>query len=162
MEVCSSSGLKCDWVMCQLKNSVHSILLTTKINLFRVTIILYDSVDCSYFQTLTIMRFVDKFVFIYRYGLLGSSGCGKTTVLKCIAGSYKLDSGTKSVLGNTHNVVPPLHIGFMPQVSELIIFKICWNFIQLSAQRFIKHKQCDHMYTLVFSFYLSNPIVNAD
>ncbi len=35
----------------------------------------------------------------FRYGLLGSSGCGKTTILSCIVGLRKLDEGKILVCG---------------------------------------------------------------
>lgn len=37
--------------------------------------------------------------FMCRYGLLGASGCGKTTLLSCIVGRRKLNSGQIHVLG---------------------------------------------------------------
>lgn len=56
----------------------------------------------------------------FRYGLLGASGCGKTTLLSCIVGQKKLHSGTINVLGaditkNTGVIGP--RIGYMPQVT---------------------------------------------
>ncbi|KAK4875923.1 hypothetical protein RN001_012345 [Aquatica leii] len=51
------------------------------------------------------------------YGLLGSSGCGKTTLLNCLVGRKKLDSGTISILGINPEIaaVPSTYIGYMPQ-----------------------------------------------
>ncbi|OXA62804.1 ABC transporter G family member 23 [Folsomia candida] len=52
------------------------------------------------------------------YGLLGASGCGKTTLLYCILGQKKLDSGHISVMGRDPakcmgDIVSS--IGYMPQ-----------------------------------------------
>lgn len=64
------------------------------------------------------------------YALLGSSGCGKTTLLSCIVGTKKLDSGSISIL-NSSVGANKLKIGFMPQdfsvmeeftIKELIFF----------------------------------------
>ena len=38
-------------------------------------------------------------LFYYSYGLLGSSGCGKTTLLRCILGRLQLAEGDISVMG---------------------------------------------------------------
>lgn len=57
----------------------------------------------------------------YRYGLMGASGCGKTTLLSCIVGMIPLDSGRIRVLGseaNTSELGP--RIGYMPQETALI------------------------------------------
>ncbi|KAF5308502.1 hypothetical protein FQR65_LT06167 [Abscondita terminalis] len=58
------------------------------------------------------------------YGLLGASGCGKTTILGCIIGIKKLNSGEIWVLGGTPGSrgsgVPGARIGYMPQ--ELALF----------------------------------------
>lgn len=64
------------------------------------------------------------FYFRYRYGLLGASGCGKTTLLSCIVGRKFLNSGEISVLGGTPGTpgsgVPGPRIGYMPQDIALV------------------------------------------
>nr|AMQ10350.1 ABC transporter G family member 5 [Mythimna separata] len=58
------------------------------------------------------------------YGLLGASGCGKTTLLSCIVGRRRLNSGEIWVLGgkpgSPGSGVPGPRIGYMPQ--ELALF----------------------------------------
>lgn len=70
------------------------------------------------------------------YGLLGASGCGKTTLLSCIVGQKKLQDGQISVLGtclNTHSATAlGPRIGYMPQdialVNELSIKETIYYF----------------------------------
>jgi len=54
-----------------------------------------------------------------RYGLLGASGCGKTTVLSCVVGRRKLDVGEVRVLGHVPGTpksgIPGSTVGYMPQ-----------------------------------------------
>ncbi|XP_046464439.1 ABC transporter G family member 20-like [Daphnia pulex] len=58
------------------------------------------------------------------YGLLGASGCGKTTLLSCLIGRRRLDSGDILVLGHTpgspESGIPGPRVGYMPQ--ELALF----------------------------------------
>ncbi|KAK9308730.1 hypothetical protein QLX08_001347 [Tetragonisca angustula] len=58
------------------------------------------------------------------YSLLGASGCGKTTLLSCVVGVRKLDSGDIWVLGGKPGTkecgIPGPRIGYMPQDVSLI------------------------------------------
>lgn len=62
----------------------------------------------------------------YSYGLLGASGCGKTTLLTCIVGRRRINSGNMWVLGGRpgeeDSGVPGPRVGYMPQV---IICCVC-------------------------------------
>ncbi|KAH8376657.1 hypothetical protein KR093_000663 [Drosophila rubida] len=58
------------------------------------------------------------------YGLLGASGCGKTTLLSCIVGQRRLNGGDVVVLGakpgEPGSGVPGNRVGFMPQEIALV------------------------------------------
>ena len=68
--------------------------------------------------------------FNYSYGLLGASGCGKTTVLSTIVGLKSLNQGIVSVFGGIPGDrklgIPGNRIGYMPQVFYIIY--IFFNF----------------------------------
>ncbi|EFX71377.1 ABC protein, subfamily ABCH [Daphnia pulex] len=57
------------------------------------------------------------------YGLLGASGCGKTTLLSCIVGRRSLDCGDVLVLGgepgSPDSGIPGPRVGYMPQELAL-------------------------------------------
>lgn len=57
------------------------------------------------------------------YGLLGASGCGKTTLLSCIVGRRRLNEGEIWVLGGRPGTkgsgVPGKRVGYMPQEIAL-------------------------------------------
>ncbi|XP_067007044.2 ABC transporter G family member 23 [Anabrus simplex] len=57
------------------------------------------------------------------YGLLGASGCGKTTLLSCIVGRRKLNAGDIWVLGGRPGTkgsgIPGPRVGYMPQETAL-------------------------------------------
>ncbi|KAK9873202.1 hypothetical protein WA026_021435 [Henosepilachna vigintioctopunctata] len=58
------------------------------------------------------------------YGLLGASGCGKTTLLSCVVGRRLFNSGELWVLGGKPGTkgsgVPGPRVGYMPQEIALV------------------------------------------
>lgn len=74
--------------------------------------------------------------FHFSYALIGSSACGKTTLLSSILGMISLESGSITVLGhdNKANEIPKAcrSIGYMPQelglVDELTVKEIVYYF----------------------------------
>ncbi|KAL1467462.1 hypothetical protein MTO96_042164 [Rhipicephalus appendiculatus] len=57
------------------------------------------------------------------YALLGSSGCGKTTLLRCIMGRKRFQAGTIRVFGyepgTAGSKIPGANVGYMPQEAAL-------------------------------------------
>ncbi|XP_035707874.1 ABC transporter G family member 23-like [Folsomia candida] len=54
------------------------------------------------------------------YGLLGASGCGKTTLLKCIVGLHQLDYGSVTVFQKSNPGNLGRLCGYMPQEFALL------------------------------------------
>ena len=77
----------------------------------------------------------------YSYGLLGASGCGKTTLLSCIVGTKLLDEGQIRVLGgkpgSPQSGVPGPRVGYMPQVFWIIYF-YSYSTLKLKASSELK------------------------
>lgn len=93
--------------------------------------------DDVFIDVVEINRFqLKNSISMFSYGLLGASGCGKTTLLSCIVGQKKLQEGQISVLGTCFNqhsasALGP-RIGYMPQdialVNELSIKETIYYF----------------------------------
>ncbi|XP_021950774.1 ABC transporter G family member 23 [Folsomia candida] len=68
------------------------------------------------------------------YGLLGSSGCGKTTILSCIVGLRKLDEGKILVCGakpgTRESGIPGPRVGYMPQDISLYSYMTIKEILQ--------------------------------
>lgn len=59
--------------------------------------------------------------FILRYGLLGASACGKTTLISCILGRMNLQRGTINIFGTDISKdlsIIKKKVGYMPQVCD--------------------------------------------
>ena len=91
----------------------------------------------------------------YSFGLLGASGCGKTTLLRCILSSLEPDYGEITVLGMkpgiTFSRVPGRDVGYMPQVLCNIydIFLLKFSVFSISASYLL-------YFGLVFPPYLAH------
>lgn len=85
----------------------------------------YFFIFCCFSAQLLIVIFSSTLLLrrICSYGLLGASGCGKTTLLSCIVGRRRLNSGEIWVLGghpgSPGSGVPGPRIGYMPQELAL-------------------------------------------
>jgi len=70
------------------------------------------------------VRIISSLLSQNSYGLLGASGCGKTTILTCIVGVRNLSNGQIWVLGgnpgNKDSGIPGPRVGYMPQEISLI------------------------------------------
>jgi len=55
------------------------------------------------------------------YALLGSSGCGKTTLLKCILGRLRPDSGDVRIFGDKPNTLESTIPGINLNITKILI-----------------------------------------
>ena len=75
--------------------------------------------------------------FYLSYALLGESGCGKTTLLKCLIGILSIDNGKINIFGDKtdHKYssyrINLKELGFMPQVGCFFL-----SFLELNSKSF--------------------------
>lgn len=85
--------------------TVTYAIITLNLNFLRVHSAHFNSISFSFCS----------------YGLLGASGCGKTTVLSTIVGLKKVDKGIVSIYGampgDRKMGIPGKRVGYMPQVK---------------------------------------------
>ncbi|KAH9497736.1 hypothetical protein DERF_013698 [Dermatophagoides farinae] len=84
-----------------------------------------QNVAYSYYRKKPVLKNVSLFVPEGKiFALLGSNGCGKTTMLRMILGRLKPETGFIRVFGiepsSTHSRIPGPGVGYMPQEISLI------------------------------------------
>jgi len=77
-----------------------------------------------YADCIELCSVVNDMLCVCSFGLLGASGCGKTTLLRCILSSLDPNYGAITVLGLEPGIsqsrVPGRDIGYMPQVCNVL------------------------------------------